>query len=73
MRDIDTAVVDSLKVLDPTGRLEKSGLKAIGVLLTLRRHSKRHANWTLSIAILSTLVTIGLFALYLMQDTPEFP
>jgi hypothetical protein len=51
----------------------KSGLKAIGVLLTLRRHSKRHANWTLSIAILSTLVTIGLFALYLMQDTPEFP
>jgi hypothetical protein len=51
----------------------KSGLKNIGVLLTLRRHSKRHANWTLSIAILSTLVTIGLFALYLMQDTPEFP
>jgi hypothetical protein len=51
----------------------KSGFKTIGVLLTLRRHSKRHANWTLSIAIFSTLVTIGLFALYLMQDTPEFP
>ena len=50
-----------------------SGLKAIGVLLALRRHSKRHSNWTLSIAILSTLVTIGLFALYLMQETPEFP
>jgi hypothetical protein len=45
----------------------KSGLKAIGVLLTLRRHR------TLSFAIISTVVTIGLFALYLMQDTPEFP
>jgi hypothetical protein len=49
-----------------------SGFKAI-VLLTLRRHSKRHASWTLSIAILATLVTVGLFVLYLMQDTPEFP
>jgi hypothetical protein len=55
------------------GRMGNSGLKAIGVLLALRRHSKRHSNWTLSIAILSTLVTIGLFALYLMQETPEFP
>jgi hypothetical protein len=54
-------------------RMGKSGLKAIDLLLTLRRHSRRHANWTLSIAILSTLVTIGLFALYLMQETPEFP
>jgi hypothetical protein len=49
------------------------GSKAIGALLTFRRHSRRHANWTLSIAILSTLVTIGLIALYLMQEAPEFP
>lgn len=51
----------------------KSALKAIGVLLALGRRSKQHANWTLSIAVLSTLVTIGLVALYLMRETPEFP
>jgi hypothetical protein len=55
------------------GRMGKSAFKAIGVLLALRRHSKQHANWTLSIAVLSTLVTVGLFALYLMRETPEFP
>jgi hypothetical protein len=51
----------------------KSGLKAARALLALRRQSKRHANWSLSIAIFSTLVTIGLVALYLMQETTEFP
>jgi hypothetical protein len=50
-----------------------SGFKAIGVLLALRRRAKRHAHWTLSIAVLSTLVTVGLFALYLMRETPELP
>ena len=53
--------------------MRKIGFKAVGALLTLRRHSRRHANWTLSIAVLSTLVTIALIALYLMQATPEFP
>jgi hypothetical protein len=50
-----------------------NGLKAIGVLLALRRHAKRHANWTLSIAVVSTLVIVGLLALYLIRETPEFP
>jgi hypothetical protein len=54
-------------------RMGSSGRKATGVLLTLRRHAKRHATGTLSIAIFSTLVTIGLVALYLMQETPELP
>ena len=53
--------------------MAESGLKAIFAFLTLKRHSKRHGNWTLSIAVFSTLVTIGLFALYLMQETPELP
>jgi hypothetical protein len=53
--------------------MRKIGFKAFGTLLTLRRHSRRHINWTLSIAVFSTLVTIGLVALYLMQETPEFP
>lgn len=51
----------------------KSGLKAIGALLNSRRHLKRPANWTLSIAVVSTLIAIGLLALYLMQKTPELP
>ena len=51
----------------------KIGLKAVRALLTLGRHSKHHANWTLSLAIVSTLVTIGLVVLYLMQETAEFP
>jgi hypothetical protein len=54
-------------------RMRKIGFKAVGARLTLRRHSRRHVNWTLSIAVFSTLVTIGLVALYLMQETPEFP
>jgi hypothetical protein len=53
--------------------MRKIGFKAAGTFLALRRHSRRHANWTLSIADLSTLVTIALIALYLMQATPEFP
>ena len=55
------------------GCMGKGGLKAIGALLAGRRHSTRRANWTLSIAVVSTLVTIGLFALYLMRETPELP
>ena len=51
----------------------KSGLKAIAARLALKRHSKRHGNWTLSIAVVSTLVTIGLFAIYLTLESPEFP
>jgi len=41
--------------------------------MTFGRHSKRHANWTLSVAIFSTLITVGLVALYLMQETSELP
>jgi hypothetical protein len=53
--------------------MRKIGFKAFGALLTLRRHARWHANWTLSIAVFSTLVTIGLVALYLMQETPGYP
>ena len=51
----------------------KSGLKAVRALMALGRRPKRRARWTLSVAIFSTLVTIGLVALYLMQDTTELP
>jgi hypothetical protein len=49
----------------------RSGLAR--ALLVLKCQSKRQASWTLSIAIFSTLVTIGLVALYLMQETTELP
>jgi uncharacterized membrane protein (DUF485 family) len=52
--------------------MRKIGFKAFAAIFTAGRHSKRHANWTLSIAIVSTLVTIGLIALYIMQATSEF-
>jgi hypothetical protein len=51
----------------------KSGLKAARALVALGRHSKRRGNWTLSIAIFSTLITIGLVAIYLMQEAVELP
>jgi hypothetical protein len=53
--------------------MARRGLKAVGMLLTRGRQSRRHANWTLTVAIFSTLVTVALIALYLMQGTPEFP
>jgi hypothetical protein len=51
----------------------RSGLKAARTLLAVRRQAKRHASRTLLIAIFSTLVTLGLVAIYLMQETAEFP
>jgi hypothetical protein len=51
----------------------KRWLKAARAFVTLGRHPKRHGNWTLSVAIFSTLITIGLVALYLMQEATELP
>ena len=51
----------------------KSGLKAVRALMALGRHPKRRTNWTLSVAIFSTLITIGLVAIYLMLETTELP
>ena len=53
--------------------MAKSGLKAVRALIALGRHPKRHADWTLSVAIFATLITIGLVALYLMHETSELP
>ena len=51
----------------------KSALKAVGVFLSRRRLSKQHADRTLSIAIVVTLVALRRHAVYLMQGTPGFP
>jgi low temperature requirement protein LtrA len=49
------------------------GLKALTAILTIGRRSKKHVDWTLAIAILSTIVTVALFALYFLQDRVDFP
>jgi hypothetical protein len=45
--------------------MRKIGFKALAAILTISRHSKQHIDWTLAVAIFSTIVTIGLVALYI--------
>lgn len=49
------------------GQMRKIGFKALTTILTIGRHSKKHIDWTLAIAIFSTIVTVGLIALYVWQ------
>jgi hypothetical protein len=48
--------------------MRKIGFKALTAILTIGRRSKIHVDWTLTIAIFSTIVTVGLIALYVLQD-----
>ena len=50
--------------------MRKIGFKALTAILTIGRRSKKHVDWTLAIAIISTLVTIALIALYVLQAEP---
>ncbi|MGO8909376.1 MAG: hypothetical protein ACLQDM_08650 [Bradyrhizobium sp.] len=47
--------------------MRKIGYKALTVILMAGRRSKKHVDWTLAIAVFSTIVTIGLIALYVLQ------
>ncbi len=49
------------------GLMRKIGYKALTVILMAGRRSKKHVDWTLAIAVFSTIVTIGLIALYVLQ------
>jgi hypothetical protein len=49
------------------GHMGKIRFKALAAILTIRRHSKQHVDWTLAVAIFSTIVTIGLVALYIWE------
>jgi hypothetical protein len=51
--------------------MRKIGLKALAAILTVGRRSRRHIDWTLAVAIFSTVVTIGLVALYVWQGRTE--
>jgi uncharacterized membrane protein (DUF485 family) len=52
--------------------MRKIGFKALTVILTVGRRSKTHVDWTLAVAIVSTIVTVGLIALYIWQARAEF-
>jgi hypothetical protein len=51
--------------------MRKIGLKALTAILTVGRRSKRHIDWTLAVAIFSTIVTLGLVALYVWHGRTE--
>jgi len=51
--------------------MRKIGFKALTVLLTVGRRSKTHVDWTLVVAIVSTIVTVGLIALYIWQGSAD--
>jgi hypothetical protein len=44
--------------------MRRFGMKALLTILTVNRTSKREPDWDLIIIIASTLVTVGLVALY---------
>jgi hypothetical protein len=51
--------------------MRKIGYKALTAILTIGRRSRKHIDWTLAIAIFSTIVTVGLIALYVLQGRPD--
>jgi len=53
------------------GHMRKIGFKALTAILTIGRRSKQHIDWTLAIATFSTIVTVGLIALYFLQGRAD--
>jgi hypothetical protein len=53
-------------------QMRKIVFKALTVVSTIGRGSKKHVDWTLAIAIFSTIVTLSLIALYFLQDSGSF-
>jgi hypothetical protein len=51
--------------------MRKAGFKALTAILTIGRRSKRHVDWTLLIALFSTVVTVGLVGLYILDRFSE--
>jgi hypothetical protein len=52
--------------------MRKISFKALTAVLMIGRRSKKHIDWTLAIAIFSTIVTLSLITLYVLQDSGEF-
>jgi hypothetical protein len=51
--------------------MRRIGLKALTAILTMGRRSKRRVDWTLLITLFSTIVTVALVALYLLDRFGE--
>jgi hypothetical protein len=47
--------------------MRKIGFKVLTAFLLVGRRSRKHIDWTLPIAIFSTIVTLSLIALYYLQ------
>jgi hypothetical protein len=47
--------------------MTKMGLKTLAAVLTIGLLSKKHIDWTLVIALFSTLVTVALVAAYILE------
>jgi hypothetical protein len=47
--------------------MRKIGLKALTAILTIGRYSRRHVDWTWTITVFSTFVTVALVALYVLD------
>jgi hypothetical protein len=47
--------------------MNKMGLKTLTAILMLGRRSRKHVNWTLTIAVICTLATVVLAAAYLFE------
>ena len=52
--------------------MRKVVFKALTAVSIIGRGSKKHVDWTLTIAIFSTIVTLSLIALYFLQDSGDF-
>jgi hypothetical protein len=52
--------------------MRKVVFKAFTAVSTIGRGWKKHVDWTLAIAIFSTLVTLSLIALYFLQNSGDF-
>jgi hypothetical protein len=53
-------------------QMRKAGFKALAAILMIGRRSKKHVDWTMVIAVFSTIVTLSLIALYVFQDSADF-
>jgi hypothetical protein len=51
--------------------MRKIGFKALTAVLLVRRRSRKHIDWTLPIAIFSTIVTLSLMAPYCLQRSGD--
>jgi hypothetical protein len=53
-------------------QMRKVVFKALTAVSIIGRGRTKHVDWTLAIAIFSTIVTLSLIAFYFLQDSGDF-